>query len=145
MRATPRFLDTNVLLRYLVHTDPEKANRARALLERVERREESVVTSTLVIFETVFTLQRTYKVDRRRIRAMLTDLLAMPGLQLAGKGLCEQALDLFVQYNISFADAYSAVYMQGRGLTEIYSWDTDFDALPGAVRVEPAEETHEAT
>ena len=54
----PRFLDTNILLRYLTRDDEEKARRALALLLRVERGEEEVVTSPMVVFETIFTLQR---------------------------------------------------------------------------------------
>lgn len=137
--ASPRFLDTNVLLRYFTASDPAKARRARALLERIERGEEKVVTSTLVVFETVFTLQRTYKVPRSQIRELLRDVLSLPSVQLARKDLCFRALDLFAQHNLSFADAYTAVDMQSRGLSELYSWDTDFDSLPGVTRVEPSE------
>ncbi len=36
-----------------------------------------------------------------------------------------------------FVDAYIAVSMQARGLVEIYSWDADFDKIPGVVRIEP--------
>jgi predicted nucleic acid-binding protein len=38
---------------------------------------------------------------------------------------------------LSYADAFNAAYMQSRGITEIYSWDTDFDRLPGITRIEP--------
>jgi len=61
----------------------------------------------------------------------------MRGVQLTGKSLCSQAFDLYVEKNVSFADAYSAVYMQSRDLTEIYSWDADFDKIPGLSRIEP--------
>ena len=135
--APPRFLDTNILLRYFTGSDPEQAERARALLERVERREERVITSPLIVFETVFTLERSYKVPKARVREMLRDVLSMPALQLPGKGLCLQALDLHVAHNVSLADAYSAAFMQARRLTEIYSWDADFDRVPGVTRVEP--------
>ena len=64
-----RFLDTNILLRYLTRDDPVKAEPALAVLVRVERGEEKVITSPLVIFETVFTLQgRNYRVPRDRIK-----------------------------------------------------------------------------
>lgn len=135
----PRFLDTNVLLRYFTTSDPNKARRARILLERVERGQEKVITSTLVVFETIFTLGRTYKVPRDQIRALVGDVVSLPGVQLAGKSLCLTALDLFAQKNISFVDAYNALYMQSRGLSEVYSWDTDFDKIDGIVRVEPNE------
>lgn len=133
----PRFLDTNVLLRYFTGNPPDRAERARQLLERVERGEEKVVISLMVVFETVFTLQRTYRVPRDRIRELVRDVLTLPGVQLVGKGLCLQELDLYAQRNLSFAEAYTAVYMQSRGLTETYSWDTDFDQLEGIAQVEP--------
>src|SRR6266487_2452256 len=136
--AAPRFLDTNVLLRYFTRTDPDKAERARALLERVERRQEKVVTSALVVFETVFTLQRTYKVSKGQVKEMISDVLSLPGVQLSGKGLCLRALELYASHNISFADAYTAAYMRSLKLSEIYSWDTDFDRLEGLTRVEPS-------
>lgn len=134
----PRFLDTNILLRYFTGSDGEKALAAKALLERVERGEEKVVTSVMVVFESIFTLQRTYKMPKARIREMVGDVLSLSGVQLAGKRLCLQALALYVEKNISFADAYNAVYMQLRQLSEIYTFDTEFDRVERIVRVEPA-------
>ncbi len=56
------FLDTNVLLRYLNNDDVDKTQRAESLLLRVERGQERVTISPLVIFETVYTLQSRYRV-----------------------------------------------------------------------------------
>ncbi|MBI4322082.1 MAG: PIN domain-containing protein [Chloroflexi bacterium] len=132
-----RFLDTNILLRYFTRDDEEKARQALSLLARVERGEESVETSVLVVFETVYGLQRLYRVPRDRIRELVLNLVHLRGLHLPGKNLLDQAFDIYVAKNVSFADAYNAVHMQRRGLTEIYSWDTDFDRIDGVVRVEP--------
>ena len=63
-----RFLDTNILLRYLTRDDEAKARRALALMIRVERGEEQVVTSPMVIFETVFTLEKSYRIARSTIK-----------------------------------------------------------------------------
>ena len=64
--APLRFLDANLLLRYFTLTDPDKSACARELLERVERREENVVSTVLVVFEIVCTLERTYKLPNPR-------------------------------------------------------------------------------
>jgi uncharacterized protein len=56
-----RFLDTNILIRYLTNDDPDKAALALALLDRVAEGTEQVITTPLVIFETIFLMQRTYK------------------------------------------------------------------------------------
>ena len=134
---TMRFLDTNVLLRYFTGSDPEMAEAARRLLAAIERGEEKVVTSALVVFETVFTLHRTYGVSREEIRAMVGDIISLPGIQFAEKRLCLEALELFVQYRVSFADAYTVAHMNAREITEIYSWDMDFDKIEGLIRVAP--------
>ena len=132
-----RFLDTNVLLRYLTRDDEERAKRALALLARIERGEEKVITSPLVIFETVFTLQKRYRFPREQIRAALGDIISLRGLELTNKRLYLRALELFARGNLPFTDAYNAVYVQSQGLSEIYSWDTDFDHVESVTRVEP--------
>ena len=132
-----RFLDTNILLRYFTRDDEEKAQQALALLQRIEKGEEKVETSLPVIFETVFTLQRRYRMPLPQIKDLLIPILRMRGLRLPSKNICIAALDLFVQRNISYVDAFNALYMHSRNIKEVYSWDTDFDHLQGIMRVEP--------
>lgn len=133
-----RFLDTNVLLRYLTRDDERKATAAFALLQRIERGEERVVTSQAVIFETVFTLQRFYKVPRPEVQALVLPIIMLRGVQLPNKPLYQEAFDLYVKQKISLPDAWNGVFMRARGLSEIYSWDTDFDEMAWLTRVEPA-------
>lgn len=132
-----RFLDTNILLRYLTKDDQMKAEAALALLMRVEQGLESVDTSPMVIFETVFTLQHRYTMPRDLIREAITDLISLRSLRLPGKQLFREALNLFATTRLSFVDAYNVAYMKLRGLSEIYSWDMDFDHVSGITRVEP--------
>lgn len=132
-----RFLDTNVLLRYLLRDDEEKAERALNLLRRLELGTEKACVSPMVIFEVVFTLQRRYRVPRQQIRDSVLDILSLRGLELPNKKLYERALDLYAGQAISFADAFHAAYMNSRGIREIYSWDRDFDRIEGITRVQP--------
>ena len=137
-----RFLDTNVLVRYLTGDDPEKAKASLALLLRVERGEEAVMTSDIVIAETVYVLQsRTYRLPRDRIRQLVEPIIGLRGLRLPRKSLYTRAFDVYCQRNISFADAYNAAYMESRGLQEVYSYDTDFDHIEGITRIEPQAES----
>jgi predicted nucleic acid-binding protein len=134
-----RFLDTNILLRYFTLDDEEKARKALALLQRVEKGEERVETSLPVIFETVFTLQRQYEVPRPRIKELLLLVLRMRGLRLPSKNLCIAALDIFAEQNISYVDAFNVAYMKAKGIKEIYSWDKGFDHFEGITRIAPEE------
>ena len=132
-----RFLDTNVLLRYLTRDDEEKADQALRLLLRIERGDERVVTSSLVIFEAIFTLQRSYRVPRDQIRDLIIPIIEMQALLLPDKLLYSRAFDFYIHANISFADAYNAAYMKANGLSEVYSWDGHFDRVEGINRVLP--------
>ncbi len=134
-----RFLDTNVLLRYFTNDDPVKARAALALLQRVERGEERVVVSPIVVFKVVFTLQRSYKMPKENIRRLFWRVLSLRDLHLADKALFERAFAQFVEKNIAFADAYHVIWMQRRGVTEVYSWDGEFDRIPELTRIEPAD------
>jgi predicted nucleic acid-binding protein len=135
----PRFLDTNILLRYLTGDDEQKAAASFELLLRVERGEENVVTSDLVIFEAVFTLQspRSYGLSRQHIRELMEPVIALRGLRLPRKSLYARAFDLYCNSGVSFADAFNVSYMEARGIDEVYSYDTDFDRVEGIIRVEP--------
>ena len=132
-----RFLDTNVLLRYFTNDDPTKAEAALAVLQRVERGDERVVVSPIVVFEVVFTLQRTYKMPKEAIRRLFWRILSLRGVHLADKAGMHAAFDLYVEKNIAFADAYHAIWMQRKGVTELYSWDREFDRVANLTRIEP--------
>lgn len=132
-----RFLDTSVLLRLLTADDPVKAGRVSTLLQRVENGQERVAVSQTVIFETVFTLQRGYKISKVRVRELVSPIIAMSNLALPNKQDYFEALDLYATSPLSFADAFNVVYMRRQGLHEIYSWDMDFDRVQGITRVEP--------
>ena len=131
------FLDTNILLRFLTRDDEQKAQQALNLLLRIERGEEKAITSSLVIFETIYTLQSFYKVPRQHIKEQVLSIISLRSLHLPHKNLFHQAFDLYVTKNISFADAYNAAYMQSEEVSNIYTWDKDFDKIDGITRLEP--------
>lgn len=134
-----RFLDTNILLQHLAREDEGKAIGCRELLLRLERGEEVAVATDIVIFEVVYILQspRHYGLSRSRIRQLVEPIIALRGLRLPRKSLYAKAFDLYCNSSVSFADAYNAAYMENRGITEVYSYDTDFDLVAGITRVEP--------
>ncbi|MBM3132633.1 MAG: type II toxin-antitoxin system VapC family toxin [Chloroflexi bacterium] len=133
-----RFIDTNLFLRYFTSDHEPKDKAVLELLKKVERNEEQVITTPLVIFETVFTLQSYYKVPRDEIRDLLDPILSLRGLRLEMKETVESALELYAsQKSLSFADAFSVCYMRKKGLAQIYSFDADFDKIEGIERIEP--------
>jgi uncharacterized protein len=131
------FLDPNVLIRHLTADNPTLSPRATALLERIEQGHLRVRITDIVIFETVFLLERTYHQPKPAIAASLLALLDLPGIVLRGKRRFRVVFDLYVNLNLPFADAYYAVFMRQQGISEIITFDRDFDRVPGITRREP--------
>ena len=131
------FLDTNILLRHLLQDVPEQSVRASAYIRQIELGTQRVRLADTVIFEAVFTLQRTYCVPKADIAAALLPLIELPGMVLPGKRRVRTAFALYVDLNIAFGDAYHAALMQSLGLTEIITFDRELDHVPGITRLEP--------
>ncbi len=132
------FLDTNVILRFLLRDDETKFQRCYSLLIRSDAGDEDLVTTDLVIAEVVWVLTtRPYRLKPTRIRELLLPVIGTRNLRLPDKSLLERALDLYVDSGIDFIDAYNAVSMLKRGVANVYSYDADFDMVPGILRSEP--------
>lgn len=131
------FLDTNILLRHLLQDEPVQSPRCTAYLQRIERGELQVRTADTVIFETVFTLQRSYHQSKADIAALLLPIIELPGIVLPNKRRFRAVFAYDVGLNISFADAYHAVLMRSLHLTEVVTFDREFNRVPGITRQEP--------
>ncbi|HLZ25382.1 MAG TPA: PIN domain-containing protein [Ktedonobacterales bacterium] len=130
-------LDTNVFLRHLRQDHADFSPRATAYFEQIARGDLVVETSQPVIFETVYTLQSFYKQTKADIRATLLPLVALPGIRLPNKRRLRRTFTLYVDYNLSFVDAYQAAFVLERGHPALVSFDRNYDRVPGVPRVEP--------
>ncbi len=131
------FLDTNILLRHLLQDHQDHSPRATAYLKRIEGGEVQVETSDIVVFETVYVLERSYRQPKTMIRDIVLPLLELPGIVLRGKRRLRRVFDIYVERNLPFADAYHVAHMEQRRLAEIVSFDTEFDRVPAVHRIEP--------
>jgi predicted nucleic acid-binding protein len=131
------FLDTTILLQHLTDDDPVESPRATAFINSIEQGKVRAHLTDTVILETVQALERTSNQDKAAIRDALLLLLALPEIVLPGKERYEKVFSRYVAANVSFAAAYHAVLMEELKLTEIVSFDTDFDRIAGLTRREP--------
>ena len=134
-----RFVDTNIFLRYLTRDDPVKAEACFRLLEQARKGEIALTTSESVIAEVVFVLSspRVYGLSREDVRARLYPLLALEGLKLPERSKYFRALDLYANHAVDFEDALTAAEMERSGISELYSYDADFDRMENVARLEP--------
>lgn len=92
-----------------------------------------------VIADAVYVLAspRLYGRTRAQVRADLTPLLRLPGFRVQPRRLLLRALDIDAATTLDFGDAMIVVSMERAGATTVYSYDHDFDRIPGITRHEP--------
>ncbi len=135
-----RFLDANIVLRYLTKDDAAKAAACFDLLQRVNAGEEEITTCEVILHEVLYVLSSHahYKLSHEEASARLRPLLTMRGLRLPQKQVYLRALDLYASSpSLDFGDALAVAHMENQGIHEIFSYDSDFDLIPGVRRIEP--------
>lgn len=105
-------------------------------MAEIEAGSRRATISDIVIFETVYTLGRVYRIPRGEIRDALLPIIHLPGIRLADKARFDDVFERYVDLNISFADAYHVVLMRDAGLTAIASFDRHFDRVPHITRID---------
>ncbi|PIU28270.1 MAG: VapC toxin family PIN domain ribonuclease [Candidatus Hydromicrobium americanum] len=134
-----KFLDANVILRYLTCDDPKKAEKCYELFQKVKRGEIKLITCEAVIAEVIYVLSSPslYNLPRDKTSSLLLPIINLKGIKLPQKRLYIKALDIYSSKNIDFEDALIVAYMERRKIKEIYSYDRDFDKVEELKRLEP--------
>lgn len=117
------FVDTNLFIRYLTNDDPALADRVELLLDDAAAGTVRLVTTELVMAETVWVLESSYRLNPARIAPLLRGILATPGMEVINGDLVGKALVMYEFHNIDFVDAYIAALMEKQGISDIYSYD----------------------
>jgi predicted nucleic-acid-binding protein len=117
------FVDTNLFIRYLTNDDPALADRVEKLLDDAATGGVQLVTTELVMAETVWVLESSYRMNHVQIAPLVRGILATPGLEVINGDLIGKALVMYELQNIDFVDAYIAALMEKQGIEDIYSYD----------------------
>lgn len=130
-------LDTNVLLRHITGDHAELTPRARAFIGRVQAGEISVRISDQAVFETAHTMMGMYRATREDVRDAVLPFIRLPNVLIQRKSQWDDVFALFLSTPLSLVDSYHVVLMSRLRITEIVSFDRDFDRVPGITRIEP--------
>ncbi len=117
------FADTNLFLRYLTNDDPKQANAVERVLDSARDGELILFTHPLIIAEIIWALSKVYHLDRHAIRRRILAIINTAGVRVESEHLVTQALDLHVNKNIDFIDAYSIFWMKAHDMTTAYTFD----------------------
>lgn len=117
------WLDTNVLLRFLIRDHEGMFARARALFFAAEQGEVRLFIHPLIVAELVWTLESFYGYGKPEIVQVLSALIEADGIQAYEKETVRNALLLYREKNVDYVDAYLSAHAKENGPATIYSFD----------------------
>ncbi len=129
-----RYIDTNVILRFLTNKSSNK--KLIDFFKKIEKGEEEVKCIDMVFFQTIFVLKSFYKIEKEEIIDAMRNLLTFKGLRMKDKQTIERTLDLWERHPDDIIDCYIVACMEKDGESEIYSFDKKIERL-GIRRINP--------
>ncbi len=128
-RTSGALLDTNVIIRALLSDHPVQSPRAQALLERAQKGHEHVELEEGVLAESVWVLQRIYKVPRPEIAYRLAGVIGLNGVRgFLPRRALREALAIFGSTTLDIVDCLLDVRARSRN-GKVYTFDADFKKL----------------
>ncbi len=116
-------LDTNVLVRFLVRDDRTQARKAKALVDRLDDRDEPAYVSDVVLCELVWVLTRSYGFGRNQVALALQQLAAAKQLRFDSVDNVFRALAAYQQGKGDFADYLIREHARAAGCDTVMTFD----------------------
>jgi len=116
-------LDTNVLVRFLVEDDAAQSRRARRLIASAIAANEVCFVSDVVLCELVWVLQVSYRIERKAIMEVLTQLFFARHILFASHDRISRTLDAFRAGRGDFADYLVREHARTAGCPAVATFD----------------------
>jgi predicted nucleic-acid-binding protein len=128
------WLDTNVILRFLIRDNESLFEKARKLFTEAEQGNLRLFLHPLVVAELVWTLDSFYGYTKKEIITVVGALIEADGIYLQELDIVRNALYLYEEKNVDYIDAYLAAYAISNKPDAVYSFDKKhFGKLPAHV------------
>ena len=122
--GTKVLLDTNILVRFLTRDHEEHYLKSIEIFKSIESGEIDALVPNFIIAEVVYVLKRIYKVETEKIAHLLKKILMYEHIYTDNHLITLEALDIYANKNIDFADALLCAKKNLEGY-EVISFDKD--------------------
>lgn len=133
------FLDNNIWLRLLIKDNKniQLFNQSLALFEKIENSIIQAYTSSIVLLEINYVLEKIYKVDKKTIEKYIEKILQTRNLTLIEKTEFAKAFEIHKKTNIKIADCLIACQVPTDMV--IVTFDNDFKKIKNIISQTPGE------
>jgi predicted nucleic-acid-binding protein len=135
---TRAFIDTSVILRFLVKDDDLKSKAVEKLLLTASGRGIVLHILPVTMLEIVWVLEKVYKFGKKEIRELAEAIISTPKLKVEMGHVFLKALKVYDEKNVKFADAVMGYWGLEKGISIAYSYDEkDFRRIEGLTVKKP--------
>lgn len=125
-------VDTNIIIRLAVNDDIKQRDACLRLLEKAKRKEVVLYLLPVAVIETVWILEKYYKLPKKNVRDFVEALLNTPELTCEMANVFKHAIVAYEEKNIKFADAVMGFWGLEKGITDVFTYDEkDFRRIEG--------------
>ena len=125
MNGNKAFIDTSVILRFLVKDDLAKTSTVEKLLRESKDKGLTLYLLPVTILEIVWVTEKVYRLSRKTIRELVEAILNTPNLKCPLEQVFRQALITYEAKKIKFADAAMGYWGLEVGISTVYTYDED--------------------
>lgn len=127
------YIDSSFFIALMNEKDVKKHERANELFPQLDK--EDKITSVFMLSETITYLNS--RIDTKKVKDFYEIILDTVKIYYPNPLEVDESMGCVIKYNVSasFADCYAAYIMNKLGITEIYSFDSDFDNMDGIIRI----------
>ncbi|WP_218112533.1 PIN domain-containing protein [Atribacter laminatus] len=130
------WLDTNVILRFLLKEDPQLFQAVEPLFLQAEQGDLEIYIHPIIIAEIIWTLESYYEYSKEKIAEVMIQLVEAKGVVVPDKEVIVGALQDYKEKNVDFIDSYLVQYANKKGPLTVYTLDKKhFSRLNGDIRV----------
>ena len=132
------FIDTSVLLRFLVKDDDLKARAVEKLLLAAPGKGIALHILPVTMLEIVWVLEKVYKFGKKEVRELAEAIINTPQLKVEMGDIFLKALKAYEEKNVKFADAVMAYWGMDKKISVAYTYDEkDFRRIEGLTVKKP--------
>ena len=130
------WLDTNVILRFLLKDDPQLFQAVEPLFLQAEQGDLEIYIHPIIIAELIWTLESYYEYSKEKIAEVMIQLVEAKGVVVPDKEVIVGTLQNYKEKNVDFIDAYLVQYANKKGPLAVYTLDKKhFSRLNGDIEV----------
>jgi len=132
------FVDTSVLLRFLVKDDDLKARAVEKLLRTAPGKGTALHILPVTMLEIVWVLEKVYKFGKKDVRGLAEAIINTTQFKVEMGDVFLKALKAYEEKNVKFADAVMAYWGLEKKISIAYTYDEkDFRRIEGMTVKKP--------